>query len=112
MSTITKIVWGILLTCAAAWAQTAQINGIVKDSSGGSIPGAAIKATQTATGVVRSTASGADGGYVLPNLPIGPYLLEITKEGFSKYVQSGIVLEGDATPNVDGSMTVGAVREQ
>src|SRR6266436_1697603 len=107
MSTITKFVLGCLLMCAAAWAQTAQIAGTVKDSSGLAIPGATIKVTQTATGVVRTAASGADGGYVLPNLPIGPYLLEVTKEGFTKYVQSGIVLQVDSNPTVDVSMKVG-----
>ncbi len=112
MSTITRFVFGCLLMCAAAWAQTAQIAGIVKDSSGSSIPGAAIKATQTATGVVRTTNSGADGGYVLPNLPIGPYLLEVTKEGFTKYVQSGIVLQVDTQPTVDVALQVGSISEQ
>src|SRR5712691_2787177 len=112
MKTITKIVIGGLLTCAAMWAQTAQINGVIRDTSGLAIPGAAIKATQTATGVVRTTTSGADGGYVLPNLPIGPYLVEVTKEGFSKYVQTGIVLEVDTNPTVDVSLKVGAVTEQ
>src|SRR5262249_53790339 len=109
MSTITRIACGFLLTLGAAWAQTAQIDGVVKDSSGLSIPGAAIKATQTATGVVRTATSGADGGYLLPNLPIGPYMLEVTKEGFNKYVQMGLVLEVNASPTIDVSMKIGAV---
>src|ERR1700732_2765910 len=101
MSTITKFVLGVLLTSAAIWAQTSQINGTIKDSSGLAIPGAAVKVTQTATGVTRTTTSGPEGGYVLTNLPVGPYLLEVTKEGFNKYVQSGIVLEVDTNPTVD-----------
>src|SRR5579864_571740 len=107
-----RFVCSFLLTCAAALAQTSQINGTVKDPTGASVPGAAIKVTQTATGVVRTTTSGADGGYVLPNLPIGPYLLEVTKEGFNKYAQSGIVLQVDTNPTVDVSMRVGSVSEQ
>ena len=42
-----------------------------------------IKVTQTATGATRTASSGTDGGYVLPNLPIGPYMLEVTKDGFT-----------------------------
>jgi hypothetical protein len=102
----------LVLTFSAAFAQTAQINGTVRDASGLAIPGANVKATQTATGVVRTTTSGGDGGYVLPNLPVGPYLVEVTKEGFSKYAQTGIVLEVNAAPTVDVSMKVGAVSEQ
>ena len=112
MSKLTTIALGLLFTSAAVWAQTSQINGSIKDSSGLPIPGAAIKATQTATGVVRTTISGADGGYVIPNLPIGPYLVEVTKEGFSKYAQTGIVLQVDTNPTVDISLRVGAVTEQ
>jgi carboxypeptidase family protein/TonB-dependent receptor-like protein len=112
MKANTRFALGCWLTCAAAWAQTAQINGTVRDSSGLAIPGAAIKATQTATGVVRTTTSSSDGVYVLPNLAIGPYLLEVTKEGFTKYVQSGIVLQVDTQPTVDVALQVGSVNEQ
>src|ERR1700687_1131297 len=112
MSRLTTIALGLVFTSAAVWAQTSQINGSIKDSSGLAVPGAAIKVTQTANGVVRATTSGTDGGYVLPNLPIGPYLVEVTKEGFSKYAQTGIVLQVDTNPTVDISLRVGAVSEQ
>src|SRR6516162_8951972 len=112
MRTITLSVPCVFLACASALAQTSQINGTVRDTSGLAIPTAAIKATQTATGIVRSTSSGSDGSYVLPNLPIGPYVLEVAKEGFSRYVQSGIVLQVDTNPTVDISLRVGAVNEQ
>jgi len=49
---------------------------------------------------------------VLPELPIGPYQLTVTKEGFSRYVQSGIVLQVDVNPTIDVSMKVGAVTEE
>jgi hypothetical protein len=111
MRTITLLVLALLLT-SVAWAQTSQINGVIKDSTGLVIPGAAVKATQTATGVVRTANSGPDGAYVLPNLPIGPYLLEISKEGFNKYAQTGIVLEVGTNPTVDVTLRVGSVSEQ
>src|SRR6266700_8033553 len=88
-----RVVLAMIMTCAAALCQTSQINGVVRDSSGSVVPGAAVKETQTATGVVRTANSGTDGGYVIPNLPIGPYLLEVTKDGFNKYLQNGIVLQ-------------------
>jgi Carboxypeptidase regulatory-like domain/TonB dependent receptor len=112
MNAIRSILVGLLFTSVAALAQTSQINGTIRDASGLVIPGASVKATQTATGIVRTAVSGADGGYVLPNLPIGPYLVEVTKEGFSKYAQTGIVLQVDTTPTIDVSMRVGAVNEQ
>ena len=54
------------LTAVLAWSQaTAQIHGVVQDSSGAAVPAANIKATQTETGIVRTTTSGGDGGYVI-----------------------------------------------
>lgn len=116
MRGIRIFVWLTLVqvfVCSCLWAQaTSQINGAVRDSSGFSIPGAQIKATQTATGLVRTTTSSGDGAYVLTNLPIGPYLLEVTKDGFAKYVQSGVVLQVDSNPTIDATLKVGSVTEQ
>src|SRR5262249_8183485 len=67
---------------------------------------------QTATGAVRTAATGIDGGYVFTNLAVGPYMLEVSKSGFTKYVQSGIVLQVDASPTIDVALKVGSVSEQ
>jgi hypothetical protein len=102
-------------SCAAGWAQagsTAQIQGVVQDASGLAVPGAEVKATQTETSISRSAVTSADGGYVLPNLPIGPYQLEVTKSGFAKYLQTGIVLQVASNPTIDVPLKVGAVSEQ
>ena len=82
-----RIAIGVVLCgmAVSGWAQsTAQIHGTVRDASGSVVPAADVKATQTDTGVVRSTTSGTDGGYILAALPVGPYRLEITKDGFTK----------------------------
>ena len=105
--------FGIVLGVAPASAQsTGQINGTVKDPSGGSVPGVEIKATNTGTGSVRSVTTEGNGTYILTNLPIGNYTIEATKEGFSKAVEAGIVLQVDSNPTLDISLRVGALNEQ
>jgi hypothetical protein len=99
----------------AVWAQsqnTAQIEGTVLDASGAAVPGADIKATQTDTGITRTTVTGGSGDYVLPNLPVGPWRVEVSKSGFSTFVQSGIILQVSTTPTVDITLKVGATSEQ
>jgi hypothetical protein len=91
---------------------TAQITGTIRDTTGAVIAGAEIKVTQTATGAVRTALTGEDGSYTLPNLPIGPYLLEVSKDGFSKYLQSGIVLEVATNPSIDAVLKLGSISEQ
>ena len=65
----------LFLSPAFAFAQagsTAQISGTVKDQSGGVLPGVDVTVTQTATSFTRSAVSDENGGYVIPNLPVGP----------------------------------------
>jgi hypothetical protein len=99
-------------TVAAQAVASAQISGIVRDSSGGALPGADVTVTKTDTGLVRSAVTAADGGYVLPNLPVGPYQLKVSLQGFNTYVQDGIVLQVNTNPQVNVTLDVGAVSEQ
>jgi hypothetical protein len=101
------------LTAAAVWAQaTAQMHGVVQDMSGAAIPGAMVKATQTETGIARTVTSEADGTYVISNLPLGPYQMEVNKDGFSTAVQMGIVLQVGSDPAIPIALKVGAVSER
>src|SRR5437762_8776630 len=89
----------VAIGCTGAWAQaTAQISGTVKDQSGAVLPGAEIKATQTETNLERTTISNETGSYVLPNLPLGPYKVEVALPGFRTYIQSGLVLQVNDKP--------------
>src|ERR1700683_4459109 len=108
-----KIALLCALTAAAIWAQaTAQIHGVVQDMSGAAIPGAMVKATQTETGISRTVTSEADGGYVISNLPLGPYQIEVNKEGFATIVQMGVVLQVGSDPAIPIALKVGAVSER
>jgi len=104
----------LTLAAGTAWAQatTAQISGTVKDQSGAVLPGVEISVTQTATGGKRSTVSNETGNYALPSLPVGPYMLEANLPGFKSYVQTGIVLQVDASPVINILLQVGQTSEQ
>ena len=102
----------LVLTCTAAWAQaTAELNGRVTDESGAVLPGVTVTATQTATGFMRTVATDEAGTWTMPNLPIGPYRLEVSLQGFRTYVQTGIVLQVDARPTINAVLAVGNLQE-
>ena len=90
---------------------TAQITGIIRDPSGAVLPGVEVKATQTETGITRTTISNETGGYVLPNLPTGPYRLEAALAGFRTFVQTNIVLQVNSNPAINVTLDVGQVTE-
>src|SRR6059058_19575 len=100
-------------SCANVWAQaTAQITGTVKDQSGAVLPGVEITATQTETGVARTTVTNETGTFALPNLVTGPYKLEAALPGFRTFVQTGIVLQVNGNPVINPVLGIGQVTEQ
>src|SRR2546423_3498772 len=97
-----------ILATANVWAQaTAEISGTVKDATGAVLPGVEVTATQTETGIARSTVSNETGAYALPNLPIGSYKLEASLGGFRTFVQTGIVLQVNSRPVINVTLEVG-----
>lgn len=89
----------------------AQVHGAVTDPTGAAIVGAQVTATQTDTGMVRRTVTNSDGEFALPNLPVGPYNLEVAASGFQNYVQTGITLQVSQNPKIDIHMRIGAVAQ-
>ncbi|MET0216189.1 MAG: carboxypeptidase-like regulatory domain-containing protein, partial [Vicinamibacterales bacterium] len=98
-----------VIPCAAQ--ATAQISGTVRDSSGAVLPGVTVTATQTETGFSRTTVTDAEGLYVVASLPLGPYNLEATLQGFRTSVQTGIVLQVNSSPVMNVTLQVGRVAE-
>jgi hypothetical protein len=90
---------------------TAQISGNVQDSSGAAVAGAQVQVTNVDTNAVRTTQTSDDGAYQFPSLAIGPYKLQVTKEGFLAYAQTGIVLQVNANPEINVTLQVGAVTQ-
>ncbi|MDT7816882.1 MAG: hypothetical protein QOJ42_6798, partial [Acidobacteriaceae bacterium] len=88
-----------------------QIQGTVTDETGSAVSGATVEAVQTESGLHRIVTSGADGGYNLPSLPVGPYTLKVTSTGFSTYNQSGIVIQVGNQLRVDVKLQVGGVAQ-
>ncbi len=104
---------GSAIACVSVWAQaTAQISGTVKDQSGAVLPGVEVTATQTETGISRSTVTNETGSFVLPNIVVGPYRLEAALPGFRTYIQTGIVLQVNSSAVINPVLEVGQVSEQ
>src|SRR5688572_11074461 len=106
------LVLALILGGTTAWAQaTANVSGTARDQSGAVLPGVTITATQTETGVVRTTVTNETGSYALPNLPLGPYRIEATLQGFRTFAQTGVVLQVNSSPVVDPVLGLGDVAE-
>src|SRR5260370_23000656 len=97
--------------CVAQAVAVAEVGGIVSDQSGAPLPRAQMTITKTDTQLVRATASDDQGRYTLSNLPVGPYQLKVTANGFKTFVQSGIVLQVGNNVQINVPIQVGALSE-
>ena len=107
----------VLLACFphAAFSQTvavAQVSGLVTDATGGALANAQVTMTETDKGAIHpNTPPMPAGQYVLPNLPVGPYRLEVKANGFKDYVQTGIIFLVNKNIQVNATMQVGSLTE-
>ena len=74
---------------------TVTIYGTVTDPSAAAISGAKVTVTNEATDQSRTTTSAVDGNFVVPDLPIGSYRLNITAAGFKTFLQTAIRVQVD-----------------
>jgi Carboxypeptidase regulatory-like domain/TonB dependent receptor len=85
-----RLVLAILFVLSLAVAANAQtfrgaINGTVTDPSGAVVPNAAVKATESATGIDHNTVTTSDGAFSFQDIPLGFYKVSVTASGFPVY---------------------------
>jgi hypothetical protein len=92
------------------WSQstTATVTGLVRDSSSALVRGADVQLINDATGVKYSGKTNDDGIYMVPNLPPGPYRLQVSKVGFKTLVKPDIVLNIQDALSINFALPVGA----
>ena len=114
LALLLALVSGLSLVSLEAGAQqiTGSIRGTVLDPSGAIVQTATVTAKQTETGLTRAAATDRQGEYVLVELPIGHYQLEVRAQGFQKYLQQGISLEVNETATVSIHLKLGAESQQ
>src|SRR5690242_8655326 len=89
----------------------ATVLGLVKDESGGAVPGAAVTLTNLATGITSTTTTEADGSYQILNVKVGTYSLKAELQGFTTAVAEKFDVTVNARQRVDMTLKVGSVGE-
>jgi Carboxypeptidase regulatory-like domain len=77
------------------------IVGVVRDRSGGTVPGAEIRVQNDATGARQKAYCDVDGKYFTSELVQGAYKITVRNEGFRTITQSGVAVKTGETRLVD-----------
>jgi len=85
--------------------------GNISDSSSAAVPGVEVQATNTSTNQVRVVLTNSEGGYNLPNLSAGAYLLTFTKAGFRPVRKTEVLVSINTVTRADAQLEIGAASE-
>ena len=85
-------------------AATASISGRVTDASNAAVPNATITIKNTATSATQTASTDEQGRYAMPELPIGPYDITVSKTGFQNSARNGLILTVGSAPILDFQM--------
>src|SRR4051812_24772399 len=96
----------------SAQVSSAELSGTVLDSTGATLPGAKVTATNAGTNVAHDTTTDATGNYVIPLLPPGDYVITVEATGFKKLVQKGLTLQINQQAQLNLTLQVGQVTEE
>jgi hypothetical protein len=106
------LVAGVLLLAPAAASAQATITGVVKDASGGVLPGVTVEvASPDLIERVRSAITDAAGQFRIVDLRAGTYSVTFTLPGFSTVKREGIELSGTFIAVVNADLKVGTLQE-
>jgi len=78
---------GVVSIGKAQSSNSTSVTGTVLDPSGAVVPGATIDLRNPVSGFARTTVTGSDGKFTIPNVPFNPYHVTVTRQGFAPNVQ-------------------------
>jgi hypothetical protein len=86
-----------------------SISGTVTDSSGAVVQNATVKIHNLGTGLEQTVTTRADGSFSITDLPLGTYSVTFSRDGFKSENHSQILVQGNRTTTVNGSLQPGEV---
>ena len=93
-------------------AVNATLLGTITDSTGATVGGAKVTATETATGLIHESVTNESGNYTFPDMPPGKYSVTAEAKGFKKATHQNIDLLSNSSTRVDVDMVTGSVSEE
>jgi hypothetical protein len=100
----------LLLVVSGLYAQsTGAIAGLVRDQSGGVLPGVTVTVTNASTQESRQIITDEAGRYSAPLLPPGTYSIRFEQPGFKTVRREGVALGVTERIAVDATLELGAV---
>jgi hypothetical protein len=103
----------LLVASAPGFPQGASqsLSGVVVDSAGGVIPGAAVRVRNDATGETFDLTSNGAGVFAVPAIAVGTYTITVTLQSFKTAVINDVRIVTGTPANIKATLELGALSE-
>ncbi len=101
---VVALVLALLPAMAAAQAGTATVAGVVRDSSGGTIPGSTVKVVNEDTSAATEAVTDGEGAFRVEGLAPGRYRIEVALDGFETAI-SRVALAAGQSATSDATLS-------
>ncbi len=104
----------LLLVCSwqQAWGQaqnTGTVSGNITDTTGALIPNASVTLTSLSTGQVTHGIANGRGEYLLNDVQVGHYQLQVNAPGFGAFLVKNVAVDADQNVRIDAHLKPGTV---
>jgi outer membrane receptor protein involved in Fe transport len=97
---------------AEAQRTTANVYGLVKDTSGAVVPGITVALVNELTGTEQKVTTNEGGEFSATFLPIGRYTITVSAQGFKTFVQKGLELTAGQQIRYPITLELGEITEK
>ena len=96
---------------ASAQMNRGELSGVIRDESGGVLPGATVTASHLESGLTVERVTDIEGRFFMSSLPIGEWDVAVALPGFRSFVEHGIVVDIGRNLELHYTLELGQVSE-
>jgi hypothetical protein len=108
---VTTVVFLFAAGSVHAQFDTAQVSGVIRDTTGAILPGVDVTLVNVGTSNERRTVSNDTGLYTFTNVPVGEYRITAMLPGFQSVTRTGVTVNAGVNIRVDVQLELGALAE-
>lgn len=108
---IAVIIWFCFPHLSQSQISSGEIQGVVRDVTGGVLPETLIMARHIEMGITRTCHTSAEGFFTIPQLPVGRYEITVQRASFAEMRITGIIVNIGQIRSIEVTMRPASISE-
>ena len=108
---VTIVMALLVVSPVSAQMNAGELSGVIRDESGGVLPGATVTASHLDSGITVERVTDTEGRFFMSSLPIGEWDVAVALPGFRRFVEHGVVIDIGRNLELHYTLELGQVTE-